>query len=74
MGAMKWMALAGAVLLGGCASAGEDDKCYENLGACLLLGTAQTVAYVGVAALMERHHEDRHHENHHHGHGKKGKR
>lgn len=73
MGAMKGMALAaaGAVLLGGCANAAQDDKCYENLGACLLLGTAQTVAYVGVAALMERH-DDHHHG--HHGRGKKGKR
>ena len=71
MAATKCMALAaaGAVVLGGCASAAGDDKCYENLGPCLLLGTAQTVAYVGVAALMERHHDD-----HHHGHGKKGKR
>lgn len=71
MGPIKDMALAaaGAVLLGGCASAAEDDKCYQNLGPCLLLGTAQTVAYVGVAALMERHHDD-----HHHGRGRKGKR
>ena len=70
MGAMKSKCIAiAAALLAGCASSTPDDKCYENLGACLLLGTAQTVAYVGVAALMDRHHDDREHR-----HNKKGKR
>ena len=65
----KLVALAAGLLLGGCASPAQDDKCYENLGACLLLGTAQTVAYVGVAALMGRQHDDREHRR-----NKKGKR
>jgi uncharacterized lipoprotein YmbA len=71
MGAMKskWMAMAMAsgALLGGCASSAQEDQCYQNLGACLLVGTVQTAAYVGAAALRERHHGE------HHQH-KKGKR
>ncbi len=72
MSAVKtWMAIAtaGAVLLGGCASSPQDDQCYQNLGACLLVGTVQTVAYVGVATLVERH---RGGDDHHH--GRKGRR
>jgi len=49
--------------LGGCASSMQNDECYANLGACLLVGTAQTAGYVAVAALTSRlddNHDRRH--------------
>lgn len=72
MGATRGMRFvlttAGGLLLGGCASPAPDDSCYENLGACLLLGTAQTVAYVGAERFLDRHHDHQQHRD------KKGKR
>ena len=62
---MKTKLLLSALLvasLSGCASSMSNDECNANLGACLVLGTAQTAGYVAVAALMARHDHDRSHD------------
>ena len=67
---MKTRLLLNALLvasLSGCASSMSNDECYANLGACLVVGTAQTAGYVAVAALMSRlddhdQRRDRHHD------------
>ena len=49
--------------LSGCATTEEQSECYANLGYCLLVGTAQTVGYVALAAVASRFdddHEKRH--------------
>lgn len=46
--------------LSGCASSMENDECYANLGACLLIGTAQTVGYIAVAAVVSSLDGDEH--------------
>lgn len=54
---MKNRLLSSALLaasLSGCASSTPSDECNANLGACMVVGTAQTVGYVAVAALASR--------------------
>lgn len=46
--------------LSGCASSTSNDECNANMGACLMVGTAQTVGYVAIAALASRF-DDRDH-------------
>lgn len=65
---MKTRLLLNALLiasLSGCASTMSNDECSANLGACLVVGTAQTVSYVAAAALMssldDHQHRDRNH-------------
>jgi hypothetical protein len=62
---MKARLISGVLLiasLSGCASSTSNDECYASLGACLVVGTAQTVGYIAIAALassLDGDHEKR---------------